>query len=73
MEKVETKIYETIHDPSDLELHEVKSISSNLNYTDEDSDEDLDEIKKDDPFIRSLWNIHKTLSTLRGKCHNLMV
>lgn len=37
------------------------SISSDLNYIDDE----------DDPFINSLWNIHQTLTALRGKnsCH----
>ncbi|XP_072377103.1 anoctamin-10 isoform X1 [Diabrotica undecimpunctata] len=49
-----------------LHQTETHSVSSNLNYSD-------DEDEEKDLFINSLWNIHKTLVALRGTMSTMKV
>ncbi|CAG9854829.1 unnamed protein product [Phyllotreta striolata] len=72
MEKVQVKLFESFGRPVNFDIREINSVSSNLNYSDNGSDDFdyLNEIKKTDPFIRSLWSIHQTLAALRGKMSN---
>ncbi|KAG5865435.1 hypothetical protein JTB14_007522 [Gonioctena quinquepunctata] len=50
---------EVLSEKLDSETFDIESVSSQLNYADEE----------DDPFINSLWGIHKTLDALRGNMH----
>nr|XP_023025137.1 anoctamin-10-like [Leptinotarsa decemlineata] len=49
--------------PLESKSRDTDSVSSDLNYADEE----------DDPFINSLWGIHKTLDALRGNMHKRVV